>query len=174
MTLSNIVDGPVGKAYSFNGVDDYVSCPNTSSLRPENVTLLVWLIAEENITGKWHVGKGCKDPSESWDAVSYGIRYFDWHMGSNCEKNDGLNTFAKYDATLNTWYCAVMTFNSTTKDVKYYQVGVLRNTVNHGQDLRYTGAWNFLMAAGYSGAGSGINFWAKCLKIGRASCRERV
>lgn len=162
MGASNLIQGKVGKCLDFDGINDYLTAPDSPSLNPTEVTLICWLRSEEDITVKSTLGKGCTDIWGNKDAVSYGLRYADGEIGSNAEKDNNRDTFAKYNATIDIWYHTAMTYDSSSKDIQYYQNGVLQDTVNHGQSLRYDGPWDFVVAAGHTGIGSGINYYADC------------
>ncbi len=42
MSSSDLVDGITGKCLDFDGVDDYISVPDSASLRPTDLTLVAW------------------------------------------------------------------------------------------------------------------------------------
>jgi hypothetical protein len=162
MDASNVIQGRVGKALSFNGINEYLTVPDSSSLKPTEVTLLCWLNSEAEYNGRATLGKGCTDMWGNQDAVTYSFQYTNGQLGANAEKDDNTETFAKYDATTDTWYQAVMTYDSATNNIQYYQNGELRDTINHGQSLRYYGPWDFVFAAGHVGTGGGINYYVQC------------
>ena len=55
-----------------------------------------------------------------------------------------------------------MTFDGSTNQIQYYQDGILRDSLNHGQSLRYATPWEFIMGAGHVHEGSGLNYWVDC------------
>jgi hypothetical protein len=157
MDASNVVSGRVGNCLSFDGINDYLTAPDSPSLDPTEVTLLCWVKMAAPITGRSVLGKGCMDEWWNQDAVSYGISYINGEMGSICEKDDNTATIAKYTAAENTWYYAAMTYDSASTMVQYYQDGILRDSLSHGQALRYSDPWDFVFAAGHVHEGSGVD-----------------
>jgi hypothetical protein len=165
MGLSDIVDGKVGKSLEFDGIDDYLSIPDSASLKPTDLTFLCWLNVESPYgePGRgWVLGKRCVDSFGNQDAVSYGMSYDSNYLGTYAEKNDNTHTFAKYKASLNIWYYSAMTFNSATENIQYYQNGTLSDTMNHCQSLRYIDPREFIIAAGHINEGSSLNYWVHC------------
>jgi hypothetical protein len=166
MSSSNLVDGKVGKSLQFDGVNDYLHIPDSPSLKPTEVTLLCWFNIASDYTNsegrEFILGKRCVDSYGNQDAVSYGMQYYNNYMGTRAEKNNNTQTFAKYNAELGNWYYTAMTFDSSTNQINYYQNGILRDSVNHGQSLRYAGPLEFIMAAGHIHEGSTLNYWVNC------------
>jgi hypothetical protein len=166
MSSSDVVDGKVGKSIQFDGVNDYLFIPDSASLKPVEVTLLCWLNIASDYTNdegrEFILGKRCVDSYGNQDAVSYGMQYYNNYMGTRAEKNDNTQTLAKYNAELDNWYYTAMTFDSSTNQIRYYQNGILCDSVNHGQSLRYAGPLEFIMAAGHIHEGSTLNYWVNC------------
>jgi Domain of unknown function (DUF2341) len=166
MSSSNLIDGRVGKCLQFDGADDYLTIPDSSSLRPSEVTLLCWLNIAPGYTNteerEFILGKRCNDAWGNQDTVSYGMKYSTNCLGAVAEKNDNSQSFAKYTAGLGSWYFSALTFDSSTNKISYYQDGVLRDSVNHGQSIRYSTPIEFIMAAGHIWEGSSLNYWVNC------------
>lgn len=166
MSSSNLIEGKVGKCLQFDGVNDYLTIPDSTSLKQSEVTLLCWLNVAPGYTNfegrEYILGKRCDDSFSNQDTVSYGMKYLDNCMGAVAEKNDNSQTFAKYPAELGNWYYTAMTYDSSTNQIDYYQDGILRDSLNHGQSLRYTDPIDFIMAAGHIKEGSTLNYWVDC------------
>jgi len=166
MDSSNLVEGKVGKCLQFDGFDDYIDISDSTSLKPSEVTLLCWLNIDPDYVNdegrEFILGKRCDDSYGNQDAVSYGMQYYNNYLGTKAEKNDNTQTFAKYNAELGSWYYTAMTYDSSTNQINYYQNGILRDSVNHGQSLRYTDPLDFIMAAGHIHEGSTLNYWVDC------------
>jgi len=164
MSTANIINGPVGKCYTFDGINDYVTVPDSAVLRPTEVTLLAWMKVPTATQYRWLLGKACTDIWGNKDAISYGLNYHTdvMDLGATAEKDDNGESFVGGPAALSTWYYSGMVFHAATQIIDYYQDGVLQLSMSHGQQLRYEGPWDFLMGAGHTGTGSGVNFWANC------------
>lgn len=166
MSSSDLIEGPVGKCLQFDGFDDYLLAPDSSSLKPTEVTLLCWLNIDTGYTNdegrEFILGKRCVDSWGNQDAVTYGMQFYNNEMGTKAEKDSNSQTFAKYNATLGTWYYSAMTFDGSTNQIRYYQDGILRDSLSHGQSLRYATPWEFIMGAGHIHEGSGLNYWVDC------------
>jgi len=163
MTILNTVEGKVGKCIDFDGIDDYISIPNSVSLCPSEVTLVCWLYPEElDLNGKFHIGKMCKDKWGNYDAASYGIYYDNRTVSTYYEKNenDGFKVVANADG-IDRWY-HIATSMDSSHNIKIYLDGILKNQSNCGQSIRYTNAKELYLAASHISTGSGINSWEDC------------
>jgi hypothetical protein len=163
MTLLNMVDGKVGKCIDFDGIDDYISIPNSVSLCPSEVTLVCWLYPEElDLNGMFHIGKMCKDKWGNYDAASYGIHYDNRTVSTYYERNEngGFKVVANA-AGIDRWY-HIATSMDSLHNIKIYLDGILKNQSNCGQSIRYTNAKELYLAASHISLGSGINSWEDC------------
>ena len=104
MSSSDLIEGRVGKCLQFDGFDDYLLAPDSSSLKPAEVTLLCWLNIDTGYMSEegreFILGKRCVDSWGNQDAVTYGMQFYNNEMGTKAEKDSNSQTFAKYNATL--------------------------------------------------------------------------
>ncbi len=87
MTSGDLVDGKVGKALDFDGSDDYVSVPDSTSLRPQNMTLEALIKSDVLLSSKdfpimlnkqnWTIKSGYLLGQYSESDGSLGIRILD-------------------------------------------------------------------------------------------------
>ncbi|MCD6477798.1 MAG: DUF2341 domain-containing protein, partial [Candidatus Aenigmarchaeota archaeon] len=170
MTSSDSVSCKAGNCFDFDGVNDYINTPDDANLKPADVTLEFWVYPREtNPDSRWFVGKGCTDKWGNKDAVSYGINLRDLEGDDSTdiftrpERNDNTQTrVTDYNVSINKWYYVVMTFNTSDNNVSLYVSGSYIGSADHGQDLRYSGPWDFLVAASHAGTGSGVNRYENC------------
>jgi hypothetical protein len=139
-----------GKAYEFDGVNDYIRVPNTPSLNPVNaITVAAWYKTTP------YVGSG-NDGLVSKGFTSHVAPYYQYHLGVcgseywNAQSGFGftisLNNTSKGVSTgsnfykLNEWYFVVGTYDGAA--IKLYVNGVLVNSLeatgamkDYGMDL---------------------------------------
>ncbi|MDD3926900.1 MAG: LamG domain-containing protein, partial [bacterium] len=126
ITLSNPngghwIDGKVGKALQFDGVDDYVNCGAGSSLDiTDKLTIEAWI--KPDTRSNYHV-IACKNTYTYFFAVNSGKLSL---LIGNSSAN-GWNIVLVGDMVLNSsnWYHVAGTYDSTTGEAKLYINGVL-------------------------------------------------
>ena len=131
MTSSDLVDGQIGKAIEFDGVNDYIEVNNSASLNPGVITIGTW--AKSN-TPTWnsygflvskrdayilHPNAGSKD-------ITFFINDSGWHSVS----------FSDPNLDITKWHHYVGTYDSSS--LKIYVDGVLKNTAAYLGSI-YTG-----------------------------------
>ncbi len=129
--------GKIGQGFRFDGVDDYVTIPYSTSLNPSNITISYWV--KENAT------PDVSDTIISGKHSSGDISYFsDMRGASNRNPTfgtyvGGVNHFVTSQTSLvvGKWYHIVGTFNGSIYII--YVNGVLDNTLPDSTPL-YSGA----------------------------------
>ncbi len=165
------VNGVSGYALSFDGINDYAYISDNDELRSDDVSLALWIYPTKNDTDcKWLIGKACRDKWGNQDACSYGINCFDYEDDGTTEicgvfeKNNNKYTAVTYTIpSLYRWYHVVLTFNDLNQEANLYVDGILQDTADHGQSLRYNSPWDFLIGAAHKGTGSGVNEFGSCI-----------
>ncbi len=124
------VDGKVGKALSFDGVDDYVNVSSSSSLEPSQLTIIVWVKMNSLISTGWgpmlvsKYGGNYKGYTFFLKATSgkptIGIARINPNAIYQCMSVDPLTT--------NEWYFIVGTWDGNTS--KIYINEDLKNSYN--------------------------------------------
>ena len=129
ITLSNPngghwVDGKVGKALQFDGVDDYINCGAGASLNiTDKLTIEAWI--KPDTRSNYHV-IACKNTYTYFFAVNSGK--LSLLIGNSSAT--GWNVVLVGDTVLNSsnWYHVAGTYDSATGEAKLYINGVLAKT----------------------------------------------
>ena len=172
MTSSDLVDGKVGKCLDFDGINDYISVPDDSTLKPTDVTLTAWYkLLDEDVFWGLPISKSCHDYWDNADGHSYafysstGDQAF---ITAIFERNspEQWEQVGEYYTTNDIWYHLMLTFTETTDTAKFYVNGMLNatNSPCHSSVLWYPNAWAFLMGACKMSAGSSqiVDTFYKC------------
>ena len=175
MSSSDLVDGMVSKCIDFDGDDDYISTPDSSSLKPESVTLAAWFRPlEEDVPNGYVVSKSSDDTWGNADGHTYGFGFRLGKDGSTwIDARFERDTTAQqhehaghYYTTNNEWHHLTLTFDGNTNNAHFYVNGVLNGTVPscHSTVLWYPDAWDFLMGASkqHEGSSHAPNIFFKC------------
>lgn len=134
--------GKSGKALSFDGTDDYMSVPYSTSLNVSDVTLSVWVYPtaqeQQNLV--------------FYNTASGGVRYqLTLAATGRIQAGFGPSGGTIYPTTpasiyaISNWYHVVSTYNSTTGEGKIYVNGTLYDTIissgplNSGDQALYIG-----------------------------------
>jgi len=138
-TLSN---GPTyssanGGSILYDGTDDYVSAPNTSSLQiTEQITLGSWFKLSSSATGQPTIIL-----KEIYNSATNNSGYLLRNSRSNNSIyialfNDSINTAGTSDNSINldTWYYACGTYDGS--QIKMYLNGVLKGTTNYSGGIK--------------------------------------
>jgi len=133
--------GKVDQAFSFDGVNDYVSVPDATNLRPASITLEAW--AKFN---------GMQGPVLG-RALGAGVHnsYLIWQQNGNINgviedaSQTGLVLSAPLAPVAGQWYHVALTFDDITKQQVLYLNGVV---VASGQSLRRIGYDNHPVVIG--------------------------
>jgi hypothetical protein len=150
-TLTADRSGNSNNAYSFDGVDDWILIPSSSSL--DNISLVTfnfWMKSSQQ-TNAQLFKKGNSGVSSSFEQLSFQINInsqnqsgFATKYNSNCVPGDGwLNNYSNYNVTDNNWY--MITGVIKTDSTLYYINGSLISSVptpNSSMDICNGGAIN--------------------------------
>lgn len=132
-TLQNGADftnGFVGRAFSFDGVDDAIFVASNASLNPTSVTVESWVnvanapIGLSDVITKW----GFDASVDSYLLAVYNDGSFLRVFGAIGDGSTGDSGFAGGLLTLNTWYHIAMTYNASTGENDLYLNGSLVTT----------------------------------------------
>ncbi len=164
--------GKIGTAFGFDGINNYISVADDTTLKPTDVTLEAWFRSqEENGSNGYPIGKACDDYWGNADGHSYGFyrRQNEYHYIKGIfERHSTQQTEALGPYTIgnNTWYYLTLTFDEVSDDGSFYVDSVLNDTEGscHSSVLKYTDAWDFLMGGSKQGAGGAktVNTYYKC------------
>jgi len=169
MTTSDLIEGITGKCLDFDGIDDYISVPDSSSLKPIDVTLAAWFRPEEqNPPEGDFIVKHCYDYWDNADGETYGFYLKSNHaMTGVFEKNthEQYESLGNYPITTNTWYYLTLTFEESTGIGNFYVNGILEGTKNCDSTvLWYNDPWDFIMGGCRMGTGGSqsVNTFFNC------------
>lgn len=128
---ASFTSGKIGKALSFDGVDDYIQTSSFVNVGNE-ITLSAWIYTA-NTTGPDRNIIGIKRVGGGW---LYGIVvYYGNLAGAIYGSSNGLSCAnptvggGVLSLPLNTWTHVAMTFNNATNQAKFYKNGELGQTV---------------------------------------------
>ena len=160
MTMSELVDGKIGKCLNFDGVDDYVSVPGSGSLDPTDLTLIAWYQPHDAVPlGGEFLTKQCDDYWGNSAGRTYGLGVE--IQGSFIRGYFETNTYAQHDevgnqpVAINTWYYLALTFHKATQEGILYVNGSLNGVQNpcDSSVLWYNNPWDFNMGGDKDGPG---------------------
>lgn len=141
-------------SWKFDGVNDYVNVPNSSSLQvTDDQTLVFWVYPErrdrrQNFYNKAYGGEG---------TITYetngSLNYYWGTNGGNGSPYQGVNSGAVM-TSLNTWYFVVLVreLSTVTKTVKWFINGVLTNTNEASYTSATAGTSPITIGTGYAGS----------------------
>jgi hypothetical protein len=158
MSSSNLIEGKVGKCLQFDGVDDYVGVPDSSSLCPINITVSGWYKPLES-AGMYVISKGSFDYWGNADGHTYGFMIStDNSLKATFERKDSQqhDIAGNFYTSLNQWYYLTLTYDETANIGSLYVNSVLQGTVSpcHSSVLWYNKPWDFIIGASRKGEGS--------------------
>jgi hypothetical protein len=144
------VDGIIGRALSFDGVDDYVGVPNSPSLNPTRITVAMWLYP----TSYDDLPSNYREPlrKEGCYHVTLNTSADVWEIGIK-DPQDYTHqvVFPQNDIPLNTWTYITLTFDGYTV-ILYLNAGVHKT-------LSWTGDIGSSTGNLYIGEYGGLNRW---------------
>ena len=170
MSSSDLVYGKIGKCLEFDGVNDYISVPDSSSLKPTDLTLIAWYNpAEETPLPGYFVAKQCHDywGNSAGQTYSFGINGNNLiHGGFEANTYEQVDSVGSYPVINNIWSHLTLTFNKATQEGICYVNGVLNDVKNpcDSSVLWYSDPWDFTMGGSRFGTGSShvINRFYNC------------
>jgi hypothetical protein len=137
-TLTNgagFAAGKVGQSFLLDGINDYVTVPDSASLRPASVTLEAWVkIASTN-----GIQLIFAKPLGSASLDSYGLALQNGvPLAAICD-NSGFGTFVTAPTPLVTgqWYHLAFTFDAATQQQVLYVNGAPVAAANAGKSMAY-------------------------------------
>ena len=145
--------GDVGGCWKFDGVNDFINVPNSSSLQVTgNQTLVFWVYPErrdrrQNFYNKAYGGEG---------TITYetngSLNYYWGTNGGDGSPYQGVTTEGGPMTTLNTWYFIVLVreLSTPSRTVKWYINGVLNRTVSASYTSATAGTSPILIGDGYT------------------------
>ncbi len=144
-TGMSFVEGRIGGAVNFDGVDDYVDCGNDISLTSDNITLLAWTKIDQ--LPPMYFGVLTNKAS-----ASYGINLnFSPTSISSLVGNGVDHLYVSKSTTISTdlWYHIAITHNSDDSNILYIN-GV--NVKENSKSLSYSLPVNTIIGRFYSSA----------------------
>jgi hypothetical protein len=169
MSTSDLVDGKTGKCLNFDGTDDYISVPDSSSLKPTDVTLIAWFQPQTGFLPRGDfLAKQCYDYWGNSAGHTYSFSSTENSFIAAEIESDTYQQFDRigdYQITPNTWYYLVLTFDGTTKVCSFYVNGILEGTKScDSSALWYNNPWDFTIGGCRWGDGSSqaINTFYNC------------
>ncbi len=125
------IAGKVDKALSFNGSTQYVTIPDATSLKPDSITLSVWVYPttlcafRRAVIEKWYLsgvwGYGIETCADAGNFISFVFR--------NTADGVDRTVSSGITATPNRWYFVTATYDARTGLAKIYVNGVLSGTL---------------------------------------------
>jgi len=119
------VDGQIGKALSFDGIDDYVNVPDSLSQRfPNGITVLIWVKANVNNVDMVPIAKVFASTEISFYFTTGEGMYAGLYNVPQLQ----LYLLDAFTGIVGSWLHYAMTYDNSI--LKIYRDGVLRNSVN--------------------------------------------
>ena len=159
-TLTSDRFGNANKAYSFDGVNDFISVVDHPSIKPTNISISTWALIEQSQTGNFRrlISKQHNEPQNfasyqiiTGSSSAYGQSGMTIRTGTgNSQINTGFYNWsgAFGQSITNQWQHIVGVYDGT--NLKYYQNGVLVSSIPHTGGLFYNNE-NLLFGKGTDG-----------------------
>lgn len=171
MTTADVIPAKLGKGYKFDGVDDYVSAPDSSSLSPIDVTLSGWYKLLSPCTYTiYAISKSSFDYWGNADGHTYGfVLSTDGSLKATFERDDSqqVDIAGNFPISLNQWVYLTLTYSEAANVGTLYINGVLQGSVGpcHPTVLWYHQPWDFLIGGSRQSTGSSKtpNYFLNCI-----------
>jgi hypothetical protein len=171
MSTGNVIPAKLGDGFLFDGVDDYVDVPDSSSLCPTDITLSGWYKPLGPCGYPMYViSKASFDHWGNADGHSYGFMiYTDNSLKGIFERDDSqqYDTAGTFYTSLNQWYYLTLTYSDSANVGNLYVNGVLQGSVGpcHPTVLWYHQPWDFILGASRQSTGSTKipNYFQNCV-----------
>ena len=170
MTMANVVAAKLGDGLLFDGVDDYVGVPDSSSLCPIDITVSGWYKPLESGQGMYVISKGSVDYWGNADGHTYGFMISsDNSLKATFERQDSqqMDVAGTFYTSLNQWCYLTLTYGETANIGSLYVNGVFQGAVGpcHPTVLWYQGPWDFIIGASRQSTGSSEipNYFQNCV-----------
>ena len=154
---STLTNGPTfntasGGSIVFDGVDDFSTSPDSTSLRPTSFSIDTWFRPTSFSAFNTVVAKPFNGPPWTAPFLSYMIRIETNGTVLSCSTNTG-GTYrslgVNYTFSTNTIYNIVFTFNSSTGNAMAYLNGSVLSSTTHTAGAISYSALPVLIGAGY-------------------------
>lgn len=169
MHTSDVVDGKIGKCLQFDGINDYISVPDSSSLKPKDVTLNAWFCPQQqNLPEGNFIAKHCYDYWGNAAGHTYALCMRPGHLlagGLETSTFDQALYMGSSSFNINEWLYLSLTFDDSTSTGRFYVNGILQDTkVVDSSALWYNNPWDFIIGGCRWGGGSShdINTFYNC------------
>ena len=170
MTIANVVAAKLGDGLLFDGVDDYIGVPDSSSLCPIDITVSGWYKPLESGQGMYVISKGSVDYWGNADGHTYGFMISsDNSLKATFERQDSqqMDVAGTFYTSLNQWCYLTLTYGETANIGSLYVNGVFQGAVGpcHPTVLWYQGPWDFIIGASRQSTGSSKipNYFQNCV-----------
>jgi len=137
MNGASFSTGAIGQAFSFDGVDDFVSFPSSPSLNVQSFTLAAWVYPTATHSMpifEWNDGSG----------TAYGLHFWLYPDGTSLGLNNYNGSYAPVIAsdvvTLNAWNYVAATYDQPSGQTRIFINGVPVADANHGSITSLTTA----------------------------------
>ena len=158
----SLINGPTynnanGGSIVFDGSNDYVSIPNSSSLNPANITVSAWINRAGAVYYSHFIGLPVSDSAWSPPYMSYGIEYIGTTDVMSFSLGFSDSSFAYTNATAfgnNQWFQFIGTYDGT--NVKVYLNGAIQTTRAETKTMAASSA-NFYIGSNNTSTGYPLN-----------------
>lgn len=127
MTLSDQVTGKIDGSLDFDGSNDYIGAPDSSSLRLiTNGTFAAW-VRSTNITSAHFILEKGNNDNDNYSLFALdGVLRFEFSDSGGTYRGD--TCVDTTTLTMGTWYYVVVTYDDTNNQCKFYVNGNLSST----------------------------------------------
>jgi len=158
MESHNLIDGKVGKALSFDGINEYVEVPQDPSLEPTDLTMIGWVYPRNLTSGSVFCTKSGDDKWYDYNYDGHPYAFYRRDYGSDgvfdaggfFEVDDGLtqhNMVGCKPIYNNNWYHFALCFSDSISKGYFYVNGSLNESKDiHNSALFYDLGYGFHMA----------------------------
>lgn len=148
-----------GGNISFDGTDDYVNLPNSTSLKPANPTLSMWI--KPGITNKnqFIFDGGYYNSVNGYLLYASSANQFQFWIRNSSNNTQGVGVRTVTSTTVfdtSNWYNVTGIFDGS--NVYIYVNGILENSAVMTNPINYASSTNFWIGNYASVPGAGVNF----------------
>ena len=110
----------------FDGIDDYVDCGNFSAYDTGDLSCSIWVYKTTSNDIERFISNSGSSSIAGFDIVM--DRYGNINVIRNTRTSDTAIGYTAIGFTINTWHHISFTYNDSTRTLKMYLDGVLKNT----------------------------------------------